>query len=194
MALLSIIFGRLPGLQQKTISLLPVDVFTQETITFSSDVTDHPVEDGGVVTDHIFNRPVGLRVTGAVRSAMRGLAYNVLQTLHDRREPVFVVTGLQTFRRMAIVTLDIPREARTADSFQFTAEFKQITFAQSQVTDAPTQESAADTAAPTSAAGNKAAAPATPSSVRGVEATAEATAGPQDGSRGSVLSQVFGGS
>lgn len=194
MALLSIIFGRLPGLQQKTISLLPVDVFTQETITFQSNVTDHPVEDGGVVTDHIFNRPVGLRVTGAVRSGLRGLAYNVLQTLHERREPVFVVTGLQTFRRMAIVTLDIPREAATADSFQFTAEFKQITFAQSQVTEAPAQDSAADTAAPTNAAGNKTPTPATDTSTKAAQAAVEGTAGPPAGSRGSVLSQVFGGS
>lgn len=193
MALLSIIFGRLPGLSQKTISLLPVDVFTQETITFSNDVTDHPVEDGSVITDHIFNRPLGLRVSGAVRSDLRGLAYNVLQTLHERREPVFVVTGLQTFRRMAIVTLEIPREARTADSFQFSAEFRQITVVASQVTEAPAQESAADTAAPTNAAGNRAGIPATPEAAAGAEAAQESTGGPPTGSRGSVLSQIAGG-
>ena len=192
MALLSIIFGRLPGLTQKTISVLPVDVFTQETITLSSNVTDHPIESGGLVTDHIFNLPAGLRVTGAVRAQLRSFGFNVLQTLHERREPIFVVTGLQTFRRMAITSLEFPREVRTADSLQFSAEFKQITFAESQVTAAPAQDNAADTAAPTNAAGNRSATPASPSASEAADATTGAAGGPQDGSRGSVLSGIVG--
>lgn len=193
MALLSILFGRLPGLTQKTISILPVDVFTQEVITLTSEVTDHPVESGGVVTDHIFNQPTQLRVTGAVRAQLRGLAYNVLTTLHERRQPVFVVTGLQTFRQMAIVSLDIPREARTASSFQFSAEFKQLTFVSSQVTEAPAQASASNTAAPTNAAGNNTTRASPPASVTAAADTQAATSGPQSGSRGSLLSQAFGG-
>ncbi len=192
MALLSILFGRLPGLSIKVIGILPIDAFTQETITLSSEVTDHPVETGGVVTDHIKNNPVGLRVTGVVRASRRGLAFNILTALHERRAPVAVVTGLQTFQRMAITHLEIPREARTASSFQFTAEFKQITFVESEISDAPAQDNAADTASSTKSTGNKTTVPASPDSASAASEAQDATGGPPEGSRGSILSQLFG--
>lgn len=195
MALLSILFGRLPGLSQKIVGVLPVDVFTQETITFGSEVTDHPVETGSLITDHIKNDPIGLRVSGTVRSDLRSLAYNLLQLLHERREPIFVVTGLQTFTNMAITRLEVPREVRTADSFVFNAEFKKITFVTSQVSEAPAGNGAEDTASPTSSAGSQTPAPASPSSASSASATSEATGGgPPPGSRtsGSFLSQLSG--
>lgn len=193
MSLLSIIFGRIPGFTQKTISILPVDVFTQEVITLTSEVTDHPIELGGLVTDHIFNLPTQLRVTGAIRANRRGLAYNALKILHERRSPVFIVTGLETFRRMAITSLEIPREAENASSFQFSAEFKQLSFAFSMTAAAPTQSSASSTAAPTNAAGNRSTSAASPASSATAASTSSATGGPPAGGRGSILSQVLGG-
>lgn len=190
MFLLSILFGRLPGFNFKTIGFLPIDVFTQETITYQNEVTENPVETGGVVSDHIFAKPIGLRVTGVIASGRRGLAYQLLVAMHQSRIPLFVVTGLQTFTNMALVELTFPRDVNTADSLHFTAEFKQIRFAFS--TSAPSIASAgggaSDTAAGASNVGRAQAAPASPAAASGASATAASTgAAPQ----GSFLSRVF---
>ncbi|MBT8411290.1 MAG: hypothetical protein KJP02_05775 [Octadecabacter sp.] len=194
MALLSIVFGRLPGLSQKAIGFLPVDVFTEETVTLTSEVTSHPVETGSLITDHIKTDPIGLRVRGVVRGSNRSIGYNILQTLHQMRQPVFVVTGLQTFTNMAITRLEIPREVRTADSLQFTAEFKKITFATTQTSQAEAGGGAEDTATGTSAAGSGTTTPATPAQAASVDSTIDATGGPAPASTsGSLLSRAFGG-
>ena len=188
MALLSIVFGRLPGLSQKTVGVLPVDVFTEETVMLSAATTDHPVETGGTITDHIKTDPLTLRVRGTVRAARRSLAFNILQTLHERRQPIFVVTGLQTFTNMAITRLEIPREARTADSLLFTAEFKKIIFATSQTSDATAATNGAENTAPqTQSRGSQTPAQCTPAQVSAATATTEAAGGVG----GSFLSRAF---
>lgn len=192
MALLSLIFGRLPGLGFKTIGFLPVDVFTEETVTFSSEVTENPIETGGVITDHLFNKPTGLRIVGTCRSEQRGVAYQILQTLHEMREPIFIATGLQTFTNMALVELSIPRTWRNAASLEFTAEFKQLRFVTAATapatSSAPAAGGARDTASGVTNAGKTQAAPASPSGAAGAQATTEATGGAPTGS---LLSRVF---
>lgn len=194
MAIFSILFGRVPGLTQKTIGFLPVDVFTQEVITFDSEVTEHPIETGGVVSDHIYNRPTGLRVRGTVRSALRSVAFQVLQTLHEQRQPVFVVTGLQTFPQMAITSLILPRDWRNASALEFSAEFRELEFVQSATAPAPTSAdaSAADTAATTNNAGQTQAGAASNASTTGAREIEEATGGPPPTSRQSILRRITG--
>ena len=195
MTIFSILFGRLPGLTQKTIGFLPVDVFTQEIITYESEVTEHPIETGGVVTDHIYNRPIGLRVRGTVRSENRSIGYQILQTLHEQRQPLFVVTGLQTFPRMAITSLIIPRDWRSASALEFFAEFRELEFVASAVTAAPAtttpSASAADTAAGTTNAGQVQASAASAASEAATAATESATGGAPTSGRTSILRQGF---
>ena len=192
MALLSLIFGRLPGLGFKTIGFLPVDVFTEETITLSSEVTENPIETGGVITDHLFNKPTGLRIVGTCRSEQRGVAYQILQTLHEMREPIFIATGLQTFTNMALVELSIPRTWRNAASLEFTAEFKQLRFVTASTapatSSAPAAGGARDTASGVTNAGKTQAAPASASGAAGAQATTEATGGAPTGS---LLARAF---
>lgn len=189
MSLFSILFGRLPGFGFKTVGFLPVDVFTQETITYQNEVTENPIETGGLISDHIYAKPTGLRVTGIVAGGRRGLAYQLLVAMQQNRSPLFIVTGLQTFTNMALVELTFPREVNTAHSLHFTAEFRQLTFAVS--TSAPSIASASggasDTAAGTTNAGRAQAQPASPAGATAASATAANTAAaPQ----GSFLSRV----
>jgi hypothetical protein len=191
MALLSLVFGRLPGLGFKTIGFLPVDVFTEETITFSSEVTENPIETGAVITDHLFNKPTGLRITGTARGSRRGLSYQILQTLHELRQPIFIATGLQTFTNMALTELVIPRTWRNASALEFTAEFRQLRFVVAATAPATSQAPAAGGASDTSSgatnAGKTQAAPASPAASAGAASTTEATGGPG----GSFLSRTF---
>ena len=192
MALLSLVFGRLPGLGFKTIGFLPVDVFTEETITFSSEVTENPIETGGLITDHLFNKPIGLRIVGTCRGEQRGVAFQTLQTLHEQRLPIFIATGLRTFTDMALVELSIPRTWRNAASLEFTAEFKQLRFVTSATAPgtsaAPAGLGARDTSSGATNAGKTQAAPASASGASAAQATTEATGGAPTGS---LLSRVF---
>lgn len=191
----SILFGRVPGLQQKTIGFLPIDVATQETITFDSEVTEHPIETGGVVSDHIYNRPTGLRITGTVRSELKAVAYQILQTLHEQRQPIFVVTGLQTFTDMAITSLIIPRDWRNASALEFNAEFRELEFVSSASAPAPVSASpsAADTASSTNNAGQTQTRPASEASTVSAEAIEQSTGGAGATSRTSILKSITGG-
>ena len=192
MALLSILFGRIPGASFKMIGFLPVDVFTQETITYSSEVTENPIELGGFVADHVFNKPTGLRVTGTVRGQRRGFGYQLLVAMHQSRIPLFIVSGLQTFTNMAMVELSIPRDVRNASALEFTAEFRQLRFAFAST--APAINSAgggaSDTAGSTTNAGQTQAAPASSRSAAGAASAASGTGGPPGGG-GSLLSRAF---
>lgn len=190
MALFSILFGRLPGLSLKTIGFLPVDVFTEERITYSSEVTENPIETGGVITDHLYNKPTGLRITGTVRSELRGVAYQLLVAMHRMRAPLFVVTGLETFRNMAMVELSIPRDWRNASALEFTAEFRELIFVTSATAPATTRagQGAQDTAAGRTEAGKATSRAADPAGASGAAATAEATGGAPTGS---LLSRII---
>lgn len=192
MALFSILFGRLPGFSQKTIGFMPIDVFTQETITYSSEVTENPIEFGGFVSDHVFNKPTGLRVTGTVRGSRRGFAYQLLVAMHQSRIPLFIVSGLQTFTNMAMIELSIPRDWRNAHSLEFTAEFRELRFAFASTAPAATSAGggAADTAGGTTNAGQAQAQPASPRSSAAADSTEAATGGAPSGG-GSILSRVF---
>lgn len=196
--LLTILFGRVPGIGFKTIGLLQVDVFTREIITYKSDVTENPIETGAVITDHVVNRPTGLRVNGTVRNANRALAYNLLVNLHETRQPVFVATGLQTFQNMAITELTFPRDPNTANSLEFTCDFRQLRFvsgATAQAGEAGTTPAtpsaslgAADTATPAANLGRVQASPATPADTVAAGSVEAASGGlPQ----GSLLSRLF---
>jgi hypothetical protein len=192
MSLLSILFGRLPGISLKTINLLPVDAFVQETITYSAEVTENPIETGGIVSDHLYTRPTELRVQGVVDGVKRDFAYQTLVSMHEARAPLFISTGLQTFDNMALVELLVPRVAETADSLQFTAIFKELRFVSAATTQsegAPSQSGgAADSAAPTARAGRVQPTPAAPANASAAASTAANTgAAPQ----GSFLSRLF---
>lgn len=46
--------------------ILPVDVTTQRTTNFENDMTQHPVEEGPDVTDHIRTKPITMSIDGLI--------------------------------------------------------------------------------------------------------------------------------
>lgn len=137
------------GNTDKAIGSIEIDVFSEETITLDNEVTDNPVESGESVTDHVYNRPVVVRVRGTVANATNGFglsgfglagdrrqdAYEKLRELHRLRETVDVVTGLEVFTGMQLKTLEIPRDILNSAGLTFTAEFWQIRIVDSQRVD-----------------------------------------------------------
>lgn len=177
------------------------DTSDEEVVESTVTVTEHPIEGGGVVTDHVIKNASRLRfratvsntpirepethmrgVGGRVRSAdlgsatrqalndgaqssngkanaatyeeeTRQMSANVLQFdgefdrvsdiyfsllgLQDNRQLFTVTTRLSVWENCLLETLSAPRDATTGDAMEFSFEVLQLTFANSQIVDAP---------------------------------------------------------
>lgn len=127
-----------------------MDVSLSEQHKFEADVTEYPVESGGSVSDNIRPKPLEVSLEcivsdtpiGAI-ATRRGLqqgqfnlgsyasdAYEHLKRVYNNREPVVIVTSLETFSDMALKSLSVPRATGRGKELRFTAEFVQIQFRQ----------------------------------------------------------------
>jgi len=95
-------------------------------------ITEHPVEDGSTISDHVILAPERVTLSGFVTdSGMRGAepgntqaAFNKLDAAWASREVMQIVTGRKTYENMILVSTSLPRER--PESMQFTLEFQQI--------------------------------------------------------------------
>lgn len=142
---LSVLFVQDPG-RRVTIGSIVVDATVRERHEYSAAVTDHPIEEGGFITDHIYENPRIVTVEGEITdspvmffSVLGGLsnrrveAYDQLVKLYQQKDIVTLVTGLKIYTDMVIQNLVFPREQNTGKRLQFTAEFKEVRKVSSQV-------------------------------------------------------------
>lgn len=108
---------------------LVLDASPSQSHSREAEVTDHAVETGGVVTDHVRQRPRSLKLDGVSLAAD---AYSTLNRLMDLATLVTVSTSLETYDSMVLVGLAVPRDATTGDALRFSATFRRIVFADSQ--------------------------------------------------------------
>lgn len=141
----------------KSIGGIVVDAFIQENYEFRNEVTEIPVEEGVTVTDNVVGAPDEISVTGffskysseengavdELELKKRGMGnpmqrakqyYNDLVNLKKKREPVTLVTGLDTFDDMIITSLSIPREVNIGSNLQFTMTLKKLPIVSSKTT------------------------------------------------------------
>ncbi len=117
-----------------------IDAIVGEEVSLEAEVTEYPVESGGVITDHTRNRPLKLeleflvsdtpigtvaaeRTAGAVPSSE---ARQALEALRDSRQPFTVVTGTKTYERMVFASLSFPRDRETGDALRPRASLQQL--------------------------------------------------------------------
>ena len=133
----------------KQIQDLQIDIVSSEVIELPSETTDNPIESGSEVTDHIINRPIMLRMICQIGGSTllnftdRKLeGYEALKKLRDDKQPVTVVSGLETFNNMLINNISIDRNLQNASVLQFQIEFKQAKIVSSQRVDVSNNVSA----------------------------------------------------
>ncbi len=163
-----------------------LDVAVSEDHSFDSEVTEHPVEKGADIADHVRARPITVSVEGIVSDtpireiARPGFqdsegdpivlpsaeAYALLIDIRDKREPVTVQTSLQLFENMVLTSLSVPRSVGTGDALRFTATFVQIQLVTTERTVVRVRERGAKKVD----LGNR---PATPAEKRAVTAAAD---------------------
>lgn len=137
--MINLLFDHRKRGQLKSIGSLEIDAVLTETVQAENTITDHPVEGGSLVTDHAYNLPIRVSIEGIFGQAsiLSGIgieaARDALFAAYRDREPIDVVTGLDTYPRMVIESLSIPR--RGGDALRFTATLKQLTFVESRRVD-----------------------------------------------------------
>jgi hypothetical protein len=135
-----------------TIDGYPLDLVVTEEHSLTSEITDHPVEKGSDISDNIRRKPRELTLTNAVvsdtpiggiatdssRVALRqdengqdvlpsSDAYQRLVAIWEAGNTVTVVTNLQKYDDMAIESITVPQDAKSAGGLIFTVHFKQVT-------------------------------------------------------------------
>lgn len=123
-----------------SIGEVEISASVEETHSLAATVTEHPIERGSAIADHVLVTGAELRMNGVIA---RGddpdrvqlspqLAYDLLRDLFRKREPFEVRTSLKTYSDMVIRQLSVSRNRSTSKILSFTAELKQLLFAHSE--------------------------------------------------------------
>lgn len=125
-----------------------LDCTESETHQRSAEVTEHPVEKGADIADHVKITPGRLSITGIVsdtqpilvgrrdRSANRSIkAFEAIRDMLHSRRVINVYTALQTWNDMVITGISNAVTAQTGDAVQMTIDFQEVIFATTQTTE-----------------------------------------------------------
>lgn len=151
----SLLFGK--RYPRTKIGIIELDATISENHDYTATVTQFPVENGTVISDHIFNQPVRLSLECLISDSPLSNSGNPLVTaantlssffsvnsgptrttsvfddlmrLYQKREIFRVDTGLRIYNNMAITSLSVPRTSNTGQSLIFRMEMIQVRFAQ----------------------------------------------------------------
>lgn len=114
------------------------DLTIEELHERSAEVTQHPVESGGTISDHVILQPERLRLDGFVTDARlrdpeatrTQSAFADLDTAWSSGQLVQVITARKTYQDMVITRLDLPYDR--PESMQFSIELQQIKIVDAQ--------------------------------------------------------------
>ncbi len=147
-----------PGPKQ-TIGELVVDAVIKESHHFRAYISEHPVENGSTMADHVDNLPISLELECLVsntpmslvgltlydslqRSSSNNdfaqLAFDKIAEIFTKREPLSIVTTLKTYANMVLESLSIERDGHSAESLHFNCTAKQIRVINQKLINIPT--------------------------------------------------------
>lgn len=135
------------------IGTLELDAAVSETHQQEVDVTEHPVERGSPVSDHLRPKPIQITIEGVIsdtplagtefaglssvasiitgaapsrRNSRSESALAALQDLVDKQELITIVTGLRSYEDMAITSVTVPRSPSNGASLRFSIQARQV--------------------------------------------------------------------
>lgn len=131
---------------------ISIDIVSQRSISEKTNVTNNPTEKG-FVTDNARDEPTEISITGIISSyslnkstlsSISSLAagkipnrlievHNELYRIKNDKEPIILKMKYKIYENMFLTSLDMPADAGDGDSFRFTANFKEIKIATSQL-------------------------------------------------------------
>lgn len=116
---------------------ITLDLILSESHALSSTVSEHPVEGGAIISDHIqqnlrIGKLVGLVSNFSLRGGGDGKknraadAWTLFKNLWARRELVTIVTVLELYENVAVTNISTERSSSTGDALQFDVTFQQV--------------------------------------------------------------------
>lgn len=136
MSLINLLYSHLIG-KRTVIGVLELDALLTESTSLRSQITEYPVEDGSVISDHITQDSETLSIEGVITGA--GTLFNIsegkaklivakeaLRELHKKRELITVVTGIDVYEDFAIESCEISRNNEDGEQFSVNLELKKI--------------------------------------------------------------------
>lgn len=132
------------------IDTLEIDVVLSESHSADADATDHPVEQGVNITDHVRVKPETLTIEGLISNtpiptAARAekeqiwgdpgpaeTARDTLTRLKNNGDLLTVITKLRTYTNMVITSLSFPRDSKTGNALKFSVTLKNVVVVRSE--------------------------------------------------------------
>jgi len=142
----------------ESLGFFEIDAFLVETYNFANRLTNLTVEEGDSISDHVFEEPDTIDIeafigqakfetfTGTIDTDLSNVeipedpksrirqAYHELLRMKRERQPVDVVTGLDTFPDMVITKFNISRDVESGEDLSFTMSFQKIKTVKSEET------------------------------------------------------------
>ena len=104
---------------------IELDVVIEERPEFNTEVSDHPIEDGASVSDHVALRPVTIPMNGVV--AGEGAAEKIAALRRWRNERHRLrYTGRNIFKNYVISELSSEHDAEVGDGFRFRRVLQEV--------------------------------------------------------------------
>lgn len=135
--------GNTTKIEETSAFLIDVDAYLSESHDFESKVTEHPVESGSVVSDHIILLPPIVNITGIITdtpllkwNAVSGLLtpeegrslakIQQMLEMRDAKQLFSISTSLGIYKDYFFIRLSIPFTAEDGYSVKFTATLKKL--------------------------------------------------------------------
>lgn len=138
----------------KVLNHLPFNLFISEDHELNFRVSEHPLQDGSTVTDHVHREPYKVTVEGMftnhplkkfeetnevkfkdeyatseVKSTLSNTAlanFEKVKELAKKREPVRLVCSLEVYPKMIVTSIKSTRDSKSGSSIRFTMTLQEI--------------------------------------------------------------------
>lgn len=110
---------------------IPVSTRTQEAYSYSADVSQHSVESGAVLSDHVILHPIRVDLSFEITNWEPGFAEYASQLLDDlyhQRTPVDLITEHKRLESMVITSLQSDNSLPAWGALSFRVSFAQVKF------------------------------------------------------------------
>ena len=153
-----------------TIGDLQVDCVVDHITSFDSSVTEHPIEGGFVIADHVSRQPMKLSVTviitptpvsyfrimGGSNPDRLGEASAYFEQVHLKGEPITIVLPDRICENMVMTSCPLPRNVQNGFCYRLGLEFTHVTIVSQKTEEIPEQNASGDAVGKAGATGTDA--------------------------------------
>ena len=153
-----------------TIGDFQCDCIVDHVTTFTSQVTEHPIEGGFVIADHVARQAMKLsltaiitptpvsyfRIMGGSNPDRLGEAASYLEQVHLAGEPITIVLPDGIYDSMVMTSCPLPRNVQDGFCYRLALEFTHVTIVSQKTEEIPEQNASGDAVGKAGATGTDA--------------------------------------